>query len=258
MEIVMHDYQDFKFGQLAIDTQLGKQLVPKGYVNVTAMCKGHGKKFTNYMRTEAAREYLKELSLDARIPAPRLAITVSGSPGGNSSLQGVWVHPEVAVDVAAWISPKFKVWANRTLRLVIANQFSPQTADAAIAQSQLKQEYSHVLDRPDPWKKLFDQEFCKQIYALGGPGFYWEFCYHWLTPTERCEIELKNPVLNGRRHDRIHQFFSEETKLRLKPYLAELAAVVATANGDKKAFWTGYRKHFKGINQLDIPFPPLD
>lgn len=253
MEILMHDYENFKFGQLAIDTQLGKQIVPKGYVNLTAMCQGNGKLLGGWLRLKTSKRYVKALAGSMQISIDSLLI-VNESIGSNDQ-RGTWGHPDIAVDVARWISPEFQVWANRTLRLVIANQFTPQTADAAIAQSQLKQEYSHVLDRPDPWKKLFDQEFCKQIYALGGPGFYWEFCYHWLTPTERCEIELKNPVLNGRRHDRIHQFFSEETKQRLRPYLAELAAVVATANGDKKAFWTGYRKHFKGITQLDIPFP---
>lgn len=120
-----------------------------------------------------------------------------------------------------------------------------QYTAAPIAHEQV----SRILDRPDPWKKLFDREFCQQVYALGGPNFYWDFCYHWLTPIERCEIELKNPVVNGRRHDRIHQFFSEATKKRLKPYLLELAAIVHTADGDRQAFLNGYRRHFNGIGQ---------
>jgi hypothetical protein len=43
-DIVMHNYDNFDFGQLAENTRLGKNLVPRGYVNLTAMCKGHGKK----------------------------------------------------------------------------------------------------------------------------------------------------------------------------------------------------------------------
>ena len=242
MDIVMHNWNKHQVRQRAVD----------GFVSLTDMCKAEGRVVGKYLELPSTKAYISALAEDLGKLSDNLVVSKEGRGGGT------YAHPEIAIDCAQWISVPFRIWANRTLRLIIANQFAPQTADAAIAQSQLKQEYSHVLDRPDPWKKLFDQEFCKQIYALGGPGFYWEFCYHWLTPTERCEIELKNPVLNGRRHDRIHQFFSEETKLRLKPYLAELAAVVATANGDKKAFWTGYRKHFKGINQLDIPFPPLD
>lgn len=40
--------------------------------------------------------------------------------------------------------------------------------------------------------------------------------------------------------------------LQLFPYLAELAAIVATADGDKQAFWTGYQRHFNGIQQLRL------
>jgi KilA-N domain len=237
MDILNHDFNLIGIGQLTEDTQFGKKLVPKGYVNLTAMCQAEGKQLKHWKEIDRTKAYLKALSLDAGITTSRLLVRLSGAPNGNAALQGTWGHPEVAIDLATWISPKFQVWANRTLRLVVAGEFTPNTANAAIAQSQLKQEYSNILDRPDPWKKLFEPEFCREVYKLGGPHFFWDFCYPWLTPIERCEIELLNPVVNGQRKQRIHQFFRDETKQRLAPYLAELAAIVATADGDKQAFW---------------------
>ncbi len=251
-DIVMHDYDDLAFGQLTHDTQLGKQLVPKGYVNVSAMCKVAGKKISHWMLLEPSKAYLEAFSLDAGNSGIQMLIKIGGKPNGDASLQGTWAHPDVAIEIARWINPRFAVWANRTLRLVIGNQFTPQTADAAIAQSQLKEHYSRTLDGPDPWERLFEQKACQQMYALGGPNFFWDFCYHWLTPVERCEIELKNPVVNGRRHDRIHQFFSQETKKRLQPYLAQLLAIVFTAKGDREVFLAGYRNYFMGIDEPDL------
>lgn len=49
-DIVMHDYDSFQFGQLAEDTQLGKKLVPKGYVNLTATDKLFTLAFKNILK----------------------------------------------------------------------------------------------------------------------------------------------------------------------------------------------------------------
>jgi hypothetical protein len=131
-DIVMHDYDSFNFGQLAIDTQLGKQLVPKGYVNLTAMCQGAGKKLSHWNQTKRSKAFVLALSRSTGIPAD-LLIVVNESEGSNDE-RGTWGHPSIAISIAGWISPEFDVWASEVLRLVISNQFTPQTANAAIAQ----------------------------------------------------------------------------------------------------------------------------
>lgn len=249
-DIVMHDYDNFQFGQLTHDTQLGKQLVPKGYVNLTAMCDGQGKRLRNWTRLNRSKAYIAALSESAQIRADLLIVT-NESDGGNDE-RGTWGHPEIAISVAAWISPKFEVWANRTLRLVIANQFTPKTADAAIAQSELKQHHDRILNQPEPWQRMYQPEFCNQVYAWYDPQFYWTFCYCFLSPVERCELDQINPVVKGDRKYRIHQFLKQEIKQKLTPYLNELLAIVSMAKGDKQAFIAGYQKHFNGSKQLEL------
>lgn len=92
-----------------------------GFVNATAMCRASGKRWGNYFANERTREYICALaaSLGAQIPC-RAAVT--GNPvtgihglihvirGGNPELQGTWIHPRLAVDLARWISPAFAVW----------------------------------------------------------------------------------------------------------------------------------------------------
>lgn len=46
----------------------------------------------------------------AGIPATRLILSISG---GTPHLQGTWVHPQVAVHLAQWLSPRFSVLVTR-------------------------------------------------------------------------------------------------------------------------------------------------
>ena len=86
------------------------------YVSLTDMAKASGKKVNDYLRLGTTEDYFSEFSTDTGIPVSALVKTFKGGSGK----QGTWAHPEIAIDFAQWCSSKFKVWANRTLRGVIA------------------------------------------------------------------------------------------------------------------------------------------
>ena len=77
-----------------------------GYVNATAMCKANGKRWTKYRESDRANEYLEALSTEARISVYGLIESKTGGSEGGET----WVHPQVAVDLARWISAPFAVW----------------------------------------------------------------------------------------------------------------------------------------------------
>ena len=68
------------------------------------MCKSVGKYFGNYQSNQSTKDFLKELSSSIGIPIDDL---VQAKEGGNTG--GTWVHPQVAVHLAQWASPKFAV-----------------------------------------------------------------------------------------------------------------------------------------------------
>jgi hypothetical protein len=76
-----------------------------GYVNATAMCRANGKQWNDYWRTDRATAYLEALCTETGIPVSSLCLSLKGG-----SHQGTWVHPQVAVDLARWISAPFAVW----------------------------------------------------------------------------------------------------------------------------------------------------
>jgi len=75
-----------------------------GYVNATAMCKANGKRWTDYRESDRCQQYLDALSQTTEIPVFDLIVSRQGNGGGT------WVHPQVAVDLARWISAPFAVW----------------------------------------------------------------------------------------------------------------------------------------------------
>lgn len=77
-----------------------------GYVNATAMCKANGKRWKDYRESDRCQHYLDALESVAGISVHGLVESRSGGVGGG----GTWVHPQVAVDLARWISAPFAVW----------------------------------------------------------------------------------------------------------------------------------------------------
>ena len=96
LALIPHEVQNDVINQRAID----------GYINATAMCKVAGRLWGDYHRRAETNAFLNELSSVMGIPITGLIQT---RQGGIPQLQGTWVHPQVAIHLAQWLSPKFAV-----------------------------------------------------------------------------------------------------------------------------------------------------
>lgn len=144
MDIIAHNFNSINIDQLVEASMIGGCEIPAGYVNATQLCKVNNKRLANWTRLDSSKAYIDALSLDTHICVSRLLIELKGTPNGDASLQGTWVHPEVAIDITRWISPEFAVWANRVLRQVINGDFKALTPEAIEAQEQLKEIWKQV------------------------------------------------------------------------------------------------------------------
>ncbi|MEM7717354.1 MAG: KilA-N domain-containing protein [Cyanobacteria bacterium P01_A01_bin.68] len=147
MKIITHDWNGSAIAQLTEDTKIAKYDVPASYVNLTQMCQANDKKLNNYMRMEGTKAYWEALSTETRISVSALVITIKG--GNDKQAQGTWGHPEIAIDLAQWVSIPFRIWANRTLRKLMSGETSqpkPQI-DSQITPEQLIGAYSIIIDK---------------------------------------------------------------------------------------------------------------
>lgn len=77
-----------------------------GFVNATAMCKANGKRWSDYRESDRCQQYLDALEgVTGNSVYGLVESRTGGSDGG-----GTWIHPQLAVDLARWISAPFAVW----------------------------------------------------------------------------------------------------------------------------------------------------
>ncbi|MBD2302783.1 KilA-N domain-containing protein [Nostoc sp. FACHB-190] len=141
--MLTHLWRDSEINQMPQDEEIGKYSIPKGYVNATQMCHANNKSWGHYKERKSTKGYWAALSNDIGIPISSLVIEIDG----YGSSQGTWVHPEIAIDLAQWVSVEFRLWANRTLMKVMTGQETVQQQSmtqiqllAAIAQQMAEQE----------------------------------------------------------------------------------------------------------------------
>lgn len=77
-----------------------------GYISATALCQSVNKRYSDYKALKSTGEFIVELIAQTNLSEQQL---IHNIVGGNPSLQGTWVHPYLAMNLAQWLSPKFAV-----------------------------------------------------------------------------------------------------------------------------------------------------
>lgn len=81
-------------------------------VSATQMARPFGKLVGDWLRLKSTEEFVNALSCDMQIPISALVQVVKG---GNGE-QGTWLHEDVALEFARWLSPKFAIWCNMKIK----------------------------------------------------------------------------------------------------------------------------------------------
>ena len=80
-----------------------------GFINITNLCKAGGKKFNHWNSIDKTKRFLDVLSSSAGIPVNEIIKYDSGSIHERAT----WAHPQVAINIAQWISPEFDVLVSK-------------------------------------------------------------------------------------------------------------------------------------------------
>ena len=102
--------QIFQYNGSPITFQIGGTLM----VNATQMAKSFGKQPIDWLKTEQSKEFI---SVFAELKNFSSADLVRVTKGGNDKkLQGTWMHEDVALEFARWLSPAFAIWCNDRIK----------------------------------------------------------------------------------------------------------------------------------------------
>lgn len=151
----------FSYDNNPITFQLGEATM----MNATEMAKPFGKRPVDWLRYQQSQEYINELSKVRNITLERL---VQVTKGGVHS--GTWLHEDVALEFARWLSPSFAIWCNDRIKELMRYGMTatPSTIDALLNDPDtmiqtlqaLKSEREKVAQANRRIAKLTDQRDC--------------------------------------------------------------------------------------------------
>lgn len=81
-------------------------------VNATQMAKPFGKSCNDWLRTEQSVRMIKAISTSKKCDVADLVKVTNGGSKGN----GTWMHEDVALVFAQWLSPEFYLWCNDRIK----------------------------------------------------------------------------------------------------------------------------------------------
>ena len=150
-----------------------------GFINATAMCKAGEKLFASWKRLDSTNELIKTLEekiknnttiqnekSDMQIHISQLIDVKKGNSSKFS--QGSWIHPELAVHLAMWISPTFGIQVSGWVReLALCGSVSIGKEKTSQQLLELQKDFKKLEDKH---RKLLQK---KQYYKFKeGPAFY--------------------------------------------------------------------------------------
>lgn len=100
----------FNYNGTNITFQLGNGDV---MVNATEMAKPFNKAVNDYLRLPSTNELIKAYTRKSRISDNQLVITKRGSLENGG---GTWLHEDIALDFAQWLSIEFRLWCNDKIK----------------------------------------------------------------------------------------------------------------------------------------------
>ena len=107
------------------------------YVNGTHMAKANNVLIGDWLRLKETDAYIQALSIDMQIPISDLKVVVKG---GDSTKQGTWLHPLLALNFGRWISPSFAIWCDKHIKTLM------ETGTTSLALPDIFTRFRRILD----------------------------------------------------------------------------------------------------------------
>lgn len=126
----------FSYDNNPITFQLGEATM----VNATEMAKPFGKRPVDWLRLPTTQEFLKQLcevrksDITPEVGKSHNGFVVTVKGGNDRTAQGTWLHEDVALEFARWLSPSFAIWCNDRIKELMRYGMTatPSTIDALL------------------------------------------------------------------------------------------------------------------------------
>ena len=232
-----------------------KQRSADGYVNATQLLKAHkaktgeNQKISKWLETDRAKAYIQAVSKRCKKSPFNLIDTKPGKGGGS------WIHPDLAVPFATWLSVEFELQVSDWVQEWMATGINPiqkQLSKNEIIASLLPSE-------PLDWECRYHPTFWEHLYRLNGFKQGNPACANWINrfvygyfPQEiRNRLDEINPLIDGRRKNLQHTHFDGALLKSLEQHLATVNTLMSVSSSAKE-FERLMDAKFRGVYQLQV------
>jgi hypothetical protein len=133
----------------------------------------------------------------------------------------------------------------------LEDRFKQVYEEPRASKEERKASDNRVMQQNAPYDALYQKEVCERAFSWFGCQFYWSYFYFWMSRQEKCDLDNRNPPINGRRKTKIHQWIEPETKERLRDKAIELGALILAARS-KQQFIELFQNRYGEGWQKDI------
>jgi hypothetical protein len=109
---------DNESNNIVIDNNIIMSRETDKYINATQLCKAGNKKFSHWNSLDSTKNLISVLESEAGIPASQLVDIKKGKSAKFE--QGVWLHPDLAIQLAQWINPNFALQVSKWIRILFS------------------------------------------------------------------------------------------------------------------------------------------
>lgn len=136
------------------------------WVNATIAARHHGKLAKDWLKTDATKSYIAEVADELGLSASNIKedfspLLVRVEKGRNG---GTWIHPELVVEFARWLSPKFARACDRHIKNLLLSKNFQLTEDQIVGLM--------VYQKPTSWEKRFKEPFYEALAKMTGLPYF--------------------------------------------------------------------------------------
>lgn len=99
-----------------------------GFLNATSIAAHFGKLPKDYLKTEQTQQYIsalaESLSERTKILTDENQLVIVKKGNSKNFTQGTWLHPKLAIHFARWLNPKFAVWCDEQIEILLNGKIS--------------------------------------------------------------------------------------------------------------------------------------
>jgi phage antirepressor YoqD-like protein len=115
----MSNLSKFNYNGSEITFDLGNDQV---MANATEMVKPFKKQPSDFLRLKSTLDYIKAYKTSRGIPREEMSGLIHQKIGGGNP--GTWMHEDVAMEFARWLSPEFAIWCNDRIKELLTHGFT--------------------------------------------------------------------------------------------------------------------------------------